>query len=178
MLQEAQNPCFPINLCIFLSGGISSYSYIACVSLLVFLWHSLLTISQSSRYQKCSPRLSRPACLHGEGLFLSWCSYHNWVRVGNQTSSDNPVQILLIFKLLESLGLCQICNVSISDIESLLAKTQLGFIDSRCSVGEGHSQTTKTPTSPILKDFCKISRSLPINPLSKLLLIMFFSLLA
>lgn len=91
VLQEEQNPCFPIYLCIFLSGGISSYSYIARISLLVFFWHSLLTISQSSRYQKCSPRLSRPACLHREGLFLSWCSYHNWGRVGNQTSSDNPV---------------------------------------------------------------------------------------
>lgn len=141
-------PCLPLY---FPNWWTSSYSYIALISLPAFLWHSLLTTSQPSHCQKWSPSLSRPACLHREWLFLSWCSYHNLARAGNQPSSENPAWLLLIFNLLERLRLCQICNVYISDRESLLANTtraQLGFIDSRCLVGEGHSQTPRIFTPP------------------------------
>lgn len=110
------------------------------------LWRSLLMTPQPSSYWKCSPWLSRPACLHREWLLLSYYSYHNLARAGNQTSSENPMWLLLIFNLLESLGVYQICKVYISGIKSLLVNTtraQLGFIDSCCLVGGRHSQTLK-----------------------------------
>lgn len=71
-------------------------------------------------------------CMDADQLFLHCCSYHNLARTRKQTSSENPVWLLLISNLPQSLALSQIYNIYVSNIGSLLAnndREQWGFTD-------------------------------------------------
>lgn len=133
---------------------VSPFSFI--FSLLVDKWLILYTSNLSPHVFVLLPAFIFPiftlsellskafrTCMDADQLFLHCCSYHNLARTRKQTSSENPVWLLLISNLPQSLALSRIYNIYVSNIGSLLANNDSSGVSLTCSLVGGRSQTPK-----------------------------------